>query len=303
MGSMRGRILVALAAATAAGAAALVIHDRALENVSLHVLDVGQGDAILLRAGATDILVDGGPDATVTRRLGEVRPAWDKRLEVVVLTHPDLDHLAGLLPVLEREEIGLLLLPAFAPRTDLFRAFLERVEELRVPVRFARPGQRIQAGALTLTVLAPDARALRLARKKSNNGGVVLRADISNTGCFPSANTRCWQGFAVLLTADIERPAEQLLVRSARELLDVDVLKVGHHGSKTSTSHALLRAATPAVAVVSVGASNRYGHPHDGVLRRLEETTVLRTDTHGTVSVGTREGIPVLRCARGSCGR
>ncbi len=303
---MRVRLLVLLAAAVAAGAAALLVQEKALGAVGAHVLDVGQGDAILLRSGRSDILVDGGPDATVARRLGEVRPAWDRRLEVVVLTHPDVDHLAGLLPVLEREDVGLLVLPAIAPGTDLFRAFLERVSARRVPVRFARPGQQIRAGDLTLTVLAPDEGALRLARRKTNNGGVVLRADLStpNRRCSQRANRGCLpNGFSALLTADIERPAEQRLLARARGLLEVDILKVGHHGSKTSTSLRLLRASTRSLAVISSGAENRYGHPHPAIVRRLEKLRLLRTDTHGTVSLIVRRGTVTLACGRGSCGR
>lgn len=281
----RALVIVFLLTAVIGGTVAMA--ERVQPTVALHVLDVGQGDAILLRSGSADVLVDGGPDATVLQRLGALRPAWDRRIEVVVLTHPQQDHLAGFLPLLEREQVGLLILPRIAAENDLFRAFVESVLARGIPVRFAEIGQRISADGLTLTVLGPDAQALALGKKNPNNGAIVLRAE------FLSA-------FSALLTGDIERPAEHLLVRRWGAALDVDILKVAHHGSKTSTTVRLLRATSPSLAVVSSGAGNRFGHPHEVVLARLADLKVLRTDERGTVSLIARGGRMTLSCSK-SC--
>lgn len=286
---MRVRLLLLSVFATASAGLVLARAEQERGGSAFHMLDVGQGDALFLRSGSADVVVDGGPDATILQRLGELRPAWDRTIDVVVLTHPQLDHMAGLVPVLRRYRVGLLLLPKIASESPLFAALLDAAREQKVPIRFAWPGQQIRAPGLTLTVLAPGGRALQLARKNANNGCVVLRADVESPGA----------RFSALLTGDIERVAEQEVVRVAGNLLDVDVLKVAHHGSKTSTSSALLRAVTPELAFVSVGAKNRYGHPASGVIRRFAGIRTLRTDRAGTISllldrVGMR-----LVCAHG----
>lgn len=282
---MKARLLGVLILATATLAVVTGLVEKRQSDAALHILDVGQGDAILLRAGSADILVDGGPDASVLRRLGEIRPAWDKRIDVLVLTHPQQDHLAGFLPILEREQVGLLLLPRIAADNDLFRAFVESVLEKGIPVRFAAVGQRMTAGELTLTVLGPSAPAQVLAKQNANNGAVVLRVDFSH-------------GFRALLTGDIERAAEHLLVQQWDQELDVDVLKVAHHGSKTSTTVRLLKASSPSLAVVSSGAGNRFGHPHEAVLARLRAIPLLRTDERGTVSFMVLNGHLELSCSK-----
>ena len=258
---------------------------RARNAVSLHVLDVGQGDATLVRAGRVDVLVDGGPDATVLTRLGEVRPFWDRHIEVVILTHPEQDHLRGLRAVLEREHVGLVMLPEISATTETFRAFIRELTIQGTAVRAAYAGQRLTYGDLTLDVLAPDAELLKRVRRSANVGSVVLRGTTPN--------------FAFLLTGDIEAPTEQYLVRRLPKVLAVDVLKVPHHGSKTSSTSPFLRAVRPQLSVVSVGARNRYGHPHESVLRRYAPGTLFRTDEVGTVSLRARRGVVLLRCQRG----
>lgn len=290
MMTLRSRLAVGLLLGVAVWTLALVFTERAGGVLGLHILDVGQGDAILLRSGSVDVLVDAGPDATVVRRLGEVRPAWDRRIEVAVLTHPQADHLSGFLPVLEREHVDLLLLPAIPAESVVYRAFIEAAIANNVRVQFARAGQRITVGQISLTVLSPDSEALRRAAENPNNGSVVLAVETT-------------AGFSALLTGDIERVAEQHLMRQwGSAALDVDVLKVPHHGSRTSTSLQLLQAVRPSLAIMSVGAGNRFGHPHPAIVARLTGVPLLRTDEHGTVSLIARpQGDPLLSCTR-SCG-
>ncbi len=298
-GGAGGRFAVVLLLALLVLGGIFIVAERADRDAALHVLDVGQGDAILLRSGSADVLVDGGPDATVVERLGSLRPPWDRKIEVLVLTHPQQDHLAGFLPILERERVGMVLLPRVRSKSAMARAFVAGILDRGIPVRFAEIGQQIVVGTsardstakdrLLLTVLAPGARALALGDKNPNHGGIVLRADVG-------------RAFTALLTADLERASEHLLVRESGASLDVDVLKLAHHGSKTSTTERMLRATTPALALLSAGAGNRYGHPHPSVLARLRGLPLLRTDTHGTLSLVVRGRAVFVSCRPGCPG-
>lgn len=266
-------------------------------------LDVGQGAAILLQDGTQQVLIDGGPGMTVLTRLGEEMPFFDRRIEVVILTHPERDHVEGLLHVLDRYEVGLVLLPKIAHTSQMQEVWLERIINKSIDYRFALnhqpsprpspeasedaarlrpagvgfrvglgPRQRVLVGDIVITVLGPfDSEAARAAARASlNNASVITRVDFA--------------GLSFLLTGDAEKRVEKMLVENTSEdLLDVEVLKAGHHGSKTSTNKMLVDKSSPSAAVISVGADNKFGHPHPDVLERLEGLPVWRTDEDGSV--------------------
>ena len=245
----------------------------------LHVtmLDIGQGDAILVRtANGRTMLVDGGPDPELTlRRLGANLPFHARRIDLVVLSHPHQDHVAGLIEVLDRFEVGALLHAGIGFENVAYDRLLTDAAEAGIPVRLARAGTSLSLdAATTLEVLYPtetDA-ALPLPEGDINNGSVVL---LLRHG-----------GFAALLTGDAEAPVETALV--SRGLEPVDLLKVGHHGSTSSTTPALLAAARPSVAVISSGEGNEYGHPAPETLAALGDMpglAVHRTDLAGDVEV------------------
>lgn len=241
-------------------------------------LDVGQGDAILLQSGTQQILIDGGPDATVLQRLGEELPWFDRRIEVVVATHPDQDHIAGLVHVVERYEVGLVVLPKVSHTSQLQAAWLEHIQQAvankGTQYRFANAGQRLQLKGLNLDVLHP---ALgENFDRKTNNASVSVRGDFHQ--------------LSFLLTGDAEALVEQQLVARYGSRLDVNVVKAGHHGSKTSTSQALLDATSPAAVVISAGRNNQYGHPHPDVLERLTPYHIFRTDEQGSVRFVRQDG-------------
>jgi competence protein ComEC len=248
-------------------------------RLELVMLDVGQGDAILVRApsGAT-ALVDGGvdPDQTM-RRLGEVLPFWQRRLDVVLLTHPHEDHVAGLVAALERFSVGLILDPGRPYDNPTYPRFLEAVR--REPggrLATVRAGDRVPLGAGTaLTVLFPT---------EADATAALLDGDINNGSAVALLESR---GFRALLTGDAEAPVEALLLERG-QLMPIDVLKVGHHGSDSSTTVALLAVTRPRLALVSSGAGNEYGHPHAATLARLAAVpglVVHRTDLEGTIRV------------------
>jgi len=248
-------------------------------RLHLTVLDIGQGDAILVETPGATMLVDGGPDPELTlRRLGANLPFAGRRIDLLVLSHPHQDHVAGLVEVLDRFRVGAVLHAAVPFENPAYDRLLADAARARVPVGVARAGQRLALdGATTLEILYPsDADAASpLPDGDINNGSVVA---LLRHG-----------GFAALLTGDAEAPVEATLV--ARGALPaVDLLKVGHHGSHSSTTPGLLEATRPGVAVISSGAGNEYGHPAPVTLRALAARpglVTLRTDLHGDVEIVT----------------
>lgn len=235
-------------------------------------LDVGQGDAILLQQGTQQVLIDGGEGTAVLTRLGEEMPYFDRRVEVMIVTHPDRDHLEGLVHVLDRYEVGMVLLPNAPHTSQLQEGWLAKLSESGVPFRFAWAQQKLMVGDIQIQILGPlnDANAQAAAQKAVNNASVLTRVD--------------YRDLSLLLTGDAEQIVEHALVQHvSAEILDVDILKAGHHGSKTSTSSQLLAAASPRAVVISLGEGNRFGHPHPNVMQRLAPYPVLRTDEHGSV--------------------
>ena len=244
------------------------------------VLDIGQGDAILVEtpSGVT-ALVDGGPDPELTlRRLGANLPFWARRIDVLVLSHPHQDHVAGLVEVLDRFRVGLVVHAAIPFENPAYDRLLADAAQGAVPVVVARAGQRLRLDpTTTLEIIYPtDADAAApLPEGDINNGSLVA---LLRHG-----------GFTALLTGDAESPVEAALAQRGA-LLPVDVLKVGHHGSHSSTTAALLDAVRPTLAVISSGAGNEYGHPAPATLQALSGRPglmTLRTDIHGDVEVVT----------------
>jgi competence protein ComEC len=250
-------------------------------QLHLRVLDIGQGDAILVEApSGTTMLVDGGPDPELTlRQLGASRPFFARRVDVLVLTHPHADHLAGLFEILRRYEVGLILIGGRTVETAAEQEFLARARaEPDARLVAARSGMGFQLDARTrVTVLYPDAgdASAPLPDNDVNNGSVVLHLRMG--------------AFDALLTGDAEAPVERMLLE--RGLLGrVEVLKVAHHGSHSGTTAPFLQALQPRLALISCGASNSYGHPHRETLDALAAVrglALFRTDLDGAIEVTT----------------
>lgn len=221
-------------------------------------LDVGQGDAILLQSpSGRRILVDTGPDRSVLAGLGRHLPLLDRSIDLLVITHADTDHSAGAADVLRRYRVGALLLPSPKGATPAYRAALAEAAARRVPVLFPDPGLDLRFDdGLTLDIVWPTPAGRRL---DTNNAGIALRAMTHDR--------------SVLLTGDMEKPAETALLKTGAPL-GADVLKVAHHGSATSTATGMLLAVSPRKAVISAGRRNAYGHPSPAVLGRLRAAGV-----------------------------
>ena len=260
----------------------------------LHVtaLDIGQGDAILVEApSGTTMLVDGGPDSELTlRRLGANLPFWARRIDVLVVSHPHQDHVAGLVDVLDRFRIGTVIHAAIPFENAAYERLLADAASGTVAVRAVVAGDTFNLdGSTTVEVLYPsraDA-AAPLPEGDINNGSVVL---LVRHG-----------GFSALLTGDAEAPVEAALLARGR-VPRVDVLKVGHHGSHSSSTPAFVAAARPSVALISAGEDNEYGHPASETLATLAAQpgiAVHRTDLEGDIEVASDGNIVRVRTDAG----
>ena len=269
-------------AATGAGVAPLAERWASLGTVEIVFLDVGQGDALAIRSpGGRWILVDTGPrsqtyDAGARVVLPYLRRRGVARIEALVLTHPDLDHIGGAEAVVQALDVGYVLDPAQAAGKDAYVGVLEAASRDAVPWLEARRDVSITLDEVQISVLYPnDGRTpASYGGTDSNAQSVVLLVRYGE--------------FEALLTGDAPVAVEEAILDDLPS--DLEVLKVGHHGSNTSTSPLLLAQTSPEVAVISVGGRNRYGHPHSDVLYRIIESgaRILRTDLSGDIVIRAR---------------
>ena len=244
---------------------------------SLHVsfLDVGQGDAILIQTPLhQNILIDGGPDPQgVNLALGKKLPFWDRTIDLMIATQPQADHIAGLVEVLQRYEVKQVLEPGLTYDSTVYQEWLRLVREKQIKHEIARAGQEIDLGeGIRIEVLNPPSVLFEGTSADIDNNGIALRLSSGE--------------ISFLFTADIREEAEFKLL-GQRANLRSTVLKVAHHGSKTSTSPQFLAAVAPELAVISVGTDNPFGHPSPEVVERLVdqlgENKLYRTDRDGTI--------------------
>ena len=235
-------------------------------------LDVGQGDAILIETSTgRQILIDGGPNKKVLQELSKIMPFYDRSIDVVIVTHPDGDHIGGLPEVLKRYNVDLVIESGVESDTAVSKAFENLIEEKNIKKVLARRGMRLVLGNNAyMLVLFPIG---DVAGWDTNDASIVAKLVYGKT--------------SYLFTGDSPQKIENYLVFVEKENLDVDVLKAGHHGSKTSSSESFVGYASPEYAIISAGKNNRYGHPHKEVLDILGKfgAKILRTDESGTIKI------------------
>ena len=242
--------------------------------LELHFFDVGQGDSIFIETPiGQQILIDGGPDKTVLEKLGQTMPFYDRTIDLVILTHPDNDHLTGLIEVLEYYQVNHILTSGLKKDTAVYQKWQEIISQKNIPITIAQVGQKIilQENVI-MEILWPDQSLIESFSKKANNASVVAKLIYGET--------------EFLLTGDIEKEIEQRLVNQGIDL-ESDVLKIAHHGSKTSSSYNFIKAINPKISVILVGENNRYKHPHSEVLEQLKNSIIYRTDKNGDIKVLT----------------
>ena len=286
----RARRIVVAALAVSLVAVGLAVAHRPDGSTKVTVLDVGQGDAILVEGGRGGrMLVDGGPDPDrLLIELDERLPPWDRRIDVVVLTHPHEDHVAGLALLLARYRVGRVFEPGMHGPGPGYAAWDAELAAIGAPERgLLVTGDRLAVDDLHFDVLWPDPGRVPLeppdGGRSINDVSIVLLGEVG--------------GRRILLTGDVEDDVDPLL--AARGLPPIDFLKVAHHGSGTASTVAFLGVVRPAVAVVSAGADNPYGHPARSTLDHLAATgaAVFRTDTDGSVEAVFADGGLTVRAS------
>lgn len=241
--------------------------------LTVAVLDVGQGDAIYIESPTgVQVVVDGGPSSALLWQLPKVMPPFDRSLDALVATHPDLDHIGGFVDLVGRYSVGAFVSPGIPKDTASAAALEQEITDNNIPHYIARRGMTIDVGGgAYIEVLYPDRDVSRLNQNIANEGCVVARL--------------VYREVSMLLACDMSADMEEHLLELGAGELASDILKVAHHGSKYSSTDAFVAAVAPAFAAISVGARNTYGHPAQPTLERLEAAgaAVLRTDQEGTI--------------------
>lgn len=245
------------------------------QYLEVDFLDVGQGDSAFIQTPEHhQILIDGGPDTSALKKLSSLMPFWDRTIDLVILTHPESDHMQGLLDILQRYEADYILwtgVKKSAPEYNTWLNILAKQKKMGAKIIIAKANQEIKAGNVLIDTLYPLESMEGKDMKNTSNDTCVVSKLIFGNNSF-------------LFTGDITSVAEKEIVDSGEDILS-DVLKVAHHGSKYSTSDLFLENVKPEIAVISVGKNNPYGHPTPEVLQRLQNfgIKIFRTDEDGDV--------------------
>jgi len=252
----------------------VVVYDLKNPQVlEVNFFDVGQGDAIFIETPQRhQILIDGGPGSAVLEKLAKEMPFWDRTIDLIILTHPEKDHLAGLIEVLKRYKVENILWTGVIRDTAEFKEWEKSIKGERAKIFIAKSGQKIIMPRTVLGILYPLENLEGEELKDSNNTSIVAKLVFKEN--------------SFLFTGDIYKSIEKELITKETDI-DSDVLKVAHHGSKTSSSEEFMKEVSPQEAVISAGKDNPYGHPHQEVLEILEKygIRILRTDLDGDIKI------------------
>jgi competence protein ComEC len=250
------------------------LHSKYLRVV---FLDIGQGDSIYIEApNGRQVLVDGGPDARVVNQLSSVMPLFDTSIDLVVATHADADHIGGLPTVLDEYSVSRILENGAGGKTKTYQRLEQTIIDHNVQKDIARRGMHIvldEKENIYLDILYPDREVAGL---DSNDGSIVGKLTYGNK--------------SFMLTGDAPNSVESVIIKNEKpEFLKSSILKIGHHGSHTSSSLPWLQAVSPSYAIISAGLHNKYGHPHAETLDKLKELQIpyLATYEKGNIEFDT----------------
>lgn len=244
------------------------------DHTTVSFLDVGQGDAIYIHTVSDmDVLIDGGPDDKVVSQIGSVMPFWDRTIELVILTHPDADHISGLVPLFEYYDIEKIMLVDLPIKTAVQQEFYNAVEAHGTEIIHTFSGDTFQLSDKESLHIVHPFRNEDLTKKETNDTAIV--AEYIFTG---------EESTSILLTGDISKEVEEDLLQQ-NLIEDVDILKVAHHGSHSSSMSEFITTVAPEYSVIQSAVDNQYGHPHADILERLQsQSIVLRNDQLGTIT-------------------
>lgn len=269
------------------------------DQVHLIACDVGQGDGLIVYQGFTQVIIDGGePNGLMSRCLSRHLPFWDRHLEVVIISHPQLDHFGGLIRVLDSYKVDTLLTSNIVNPTTEYYDLVTSVQKSVDHIEVAKTGQHIILGDMDWRILWP--------RDIYHNSKVYEQPlttlsdlDLSSQPTDPNdasvvALLTVGENKA-LFTGDISEEIEQQMLPKLPS--SIDILKVAHHGSKTSSSESFIDRVHPSIALISVGADNTHGHPHARIIDRLRDVgaTILRTDELGDIHLVLHKDRIVLK--------
>ena len=248
----------------------ITVSNGELGVVEYHFIDVGQGDATLIRTPEGDILIDAGENSAEEDLKNYLDLCGVEVLYYAVFTHPDSDHIGGADMVLAEYEVLNVIKPELEKTTKVYTRMMEAIAAEGCTVYNALPGETYSLGEFDMFVFGPDPNNKKL---DSNNSSIVIKATWGNT--------------TAMLTGDAEEPAEEsILATFSADELGSMLLKMGHHGSKTSSTDAWLAAVRPTIAIISCGKNNSYGHPHAEALARIAPyvgESIYRTDELGSI--------------------
>lgn len=221
---------------------------------------------LIVTPSGKQMLVDGGPDLSTLEHLGKYMPFFDRSIDLIVLTHPHADHLTVLPEILKRYEVKNILMAMSESKNARYRSFLNEASRQNIPIIVSDPENDFMLeDEMQIDVIWPP----RL-QKTLNNSSVVLRL--------------LYKEHSILLTGDIEEDAEHAILRNGADV-SANILKVAHHGSRTSSSNKFIKKVDPDLALISAGEGNKYGHPAPEVVRRLKDMNiqVRTTESGGTI--------------------
>jgi len=263
--------------------AGIIFYSRSQE-LKVIFLDVGQGDAILLEQGSRQILIDGGPSGqALLNKIGKYIPFWDRKIELVIATHPDADHITGLVDLVKNYQVDAIMQTEAQSDSQVFQKFKDIVQQKNIQVvQGARGGKINLADGARLEILSPGAET-PISAQDTNASSIVAKLIFGEN--------------SFLLTGDLPDEQERELINRNVDIR-AKILKVAHHGSKYSTSVEFLEKVSPREAVISVGKNNRYGHPNPEVLERLQQKNIKiwRTDEIGDIEYYCKN--PLELCQR-----
>lgn len=249
---------------------------RPTDKLKVSFFDVGQGDSSMIETPAhAKIVIDGGPDNSVLAKIGRSLSFYDRIIEMLIITHPDSDHLAGAIEIAKNYDIGLILVNGRDCATKICEEFDKVIREKNIKVVIANAGQEINFGNnVKMDILEPDNSTASGGKNEDNNFSVISYLTYGSD--------------SFLFTGDAEIKEELALI-NLWPGLKAEVLKVAHHGSKNSMNEIFLQKIEPKYSIISVGAKNRYGHPHIETIEALKKigSDILRTDLKGDIVMET----------------
>ncbi len=238
------------------------------EIIEVHMIDVGQGDSILVRTSGGDMLIDSGPGKAESQLKEYLTSVEVKDIEYAVFTHPDADHIGNADMIMTNYTVSNVIIPNKEATSKTYQRMMTAIDVSGATVIAPKPEMEFALGSMTVTILAP----ISTKYTDTNNYSVVMKLEFGET--------------SFMMTGDAEEKSElEMLAKYSADLLKCDVLKVGHHGSATSTTLDFLKAVSPSIALISCGEGNTYGHPYAATLQKLEAVgaRIYRTDEQGSI--------------------